>query len=50
MSAQGTGFLLPWSQMSMLAFLQSVQQSVSKAAFAYTQPQRSFGMVASDLT
>ena len=50
MSAQGTGFLLPWSQMSMLAFLQSVQQSVSKAAFAYTQPQQSFGMVASDLT
>lgn len=49
-SVQGTGFLSPWGQMSMLAFLQSVQQSVSKAAFEYPQPQQHFGMVGSDLT
>lgn len=40
MLAEGPGFLLPWSQMSMLAFLQSIQQSVSKAAFEPPHPQQ----------
>lgn len=50
MLSQGTGSPLPWSQMSMLAFLQSVQQSVSKAAFESPHLQQHFGMVGSDLT
>lgn len=50
MLAQATGSCLPWSQISMLAFLQSVQQSVSKTAFESPHPQQHFEMVSGDLT